>query len=321
MQPKVSVIIPVYNAELFIAETIGSVLAQTYTNIEIVVVDNGSTDDTAHWFKENVNTKIKYYYTQNKGASAARNFGLSKATGDYIQFLDADDVLHPDKLKLQIDVMQQAGALLSFSLWDTFTETLPNERPFKFDHVNYKSLNNGASIITSFGMDNWFIPVFSYLTHIDLIHQAGDWNETITNNDDAEFFSRVLLHCRKIVCVDKILGYYRILKTDSLSKINTKEKVESAYNSVILIENSIRQFENFKELLSYPKTLFYYQYKWFKKDYPEQSLRSEKRFNRIKADCFLSKHKESLILINLFGLKNGGYLNYLLKRILKRLNL
>lgn len=321
MQPKVSVIIPVYNAELFIAETIGSVLAQTYTNIEIVVVDNGSTDNTALWFKENVNTKIKYYYTQNKGASAARNFGLTKATGEYIQFLDADDILHPDKIKLQIDAMQQSGALMSFSLWDNFAETLPKERPFKFKHIDYKSLKNGVSILTSFGMENWFIPVFSYLTHVDLIFKTGGWNETLTNNDDAEFFARVLYHCQQLVCVDKTLGYYRTMEKDSLSKGNTKSKIDSAYRSCLLIEEFFK-LQGAKNILqSYPKRLHYYHYKWFKNDFPFESKRSAKRFDSIKAGCFLKKNKRLWLFIKIFGIEKGEFVNYLYMRILKRLSI
>lgn len=104
-EPSVSVIIPTYNRARFIPIAVQSVLDQTFRNVEIVVVDDGSTDDTRRAlepFKE----KISYFVTENKGAAHARNFGMKAAGGKYIAFLDSDDCYLPHKLELQISFME-----------------------------------------------------------------------------------------------------------------------------------------------------------------------------------------------------------------------
>lgn len=104
--PLVSIIIPSYQSAQFVTKAIDSCLAQTYPNIEIIIIDDGSTDNT----KEVVSTyitakKINYIYHANKGLSGARNTGLKLANGAYIQFLDADDTINPEKIQLQIDYL------------------------------------------------------------------------------------------------------------------------------------------------------------------------------------------------------------------------
>lgn len=100
---QISVIIPVFNGEKYLSEAIESVLAQTYENIELIVVDDGSSDksrDVALSY-----TTVKYFYQENKGVAAARNLGIQKATSEYISFLDADDLWLPNKLLLQMKAL------------------------------------------------------------------------------------------------------------------------------------------------------------------------------------------------------------------------
>lgn len=99
--PLISNIIPVYNGERYLAEAIESVLAQTYRNIEIIIVDDGSTDGSAEVAKH-YKSPVRYYFQSNSGAGAARNRGIALAQGNFLAFLDADDLWLPDKLKLQI---------------------------------------------------------------------------------------------------------------------------------------------------------------------------------------------------------------------------
>ncbi|OGI07828.1 MAG: hypothetical protein A2X41_11920 [Candidatus Margulisbacteria bacterium GWE2_39_32] len=108
MMPKVSIIIPTYNRSQRLSEAIDSVIAQTYTNIEIIVIDDGSTDET----EEIINSKkasfpILYTKQKNKGVSAARNYGISLASGDYICFLDSDDIWYPQKVQVQLAIMEK----------------------------------------------------------------------------------------------------------------------------------------------------------------------------------------------------------------------
>ncbi len=101
MNALVSVIIPVYNGERYLAEAIGSAQAQTYRPIEIIVVDDGSTDGTAEVVKPFI-PSVHYVYQENGGTGAARNRGIEAAQGDFFAFLDADDLWQPDKLSLQM---------------------------------------------------------------------------------------------------------------------------------------------------------------------------------------------------------------------------
>jgi glycosyltransferase involved in cell wall biosynthesis len=105
-RPTVSVIIPTYNRAGYVVEAIESVLAQTYKNIEIVVIDDGSTDDTPEMLKP-YKEKIKYIYTENGGPARARNIGMKEAAGEYIAFLDSDDLYYPFKTEIQVAFLQK----------------------------------------------------------------------------------------------------------------------------------------------------------------------------------------------------------------------
>lgn len=123
---KVSVIIPFYNGVEWLFESVDSVLKQTYDNIEIIVINDGSKEDVGK-FLDKYGSKIIYHYQENQGVAVARNNGISIATGDYIAFLDSDDIWLPDKLELQIQFMQKSGAKWShtgFYYWFPESEKL-----------------------------------------------------------------------------------------------------------------------------------------------------------------------------------------------------
>jgi len=105
--PLVSIVVPCYNHGHYLGQAIASVLAQTYSNYEIIVVDDGSQDDTRSVVERFGSPKIRYLFQENRGRSNARNAGLAVASGDYIAFLDSDDFYLPEKLALQIDFLQQ----------------------------------------------------------------------------------------------------------------------------------------------------------------------------------------------------------------------
>ena len=103
---KVSVIIPTYNRAHLVSEAINSVLNQTYQDFEIIVVDDGSTDETCEKLRP-YQDKIKYVYVKNGGAAYARNVGMKIARGKYIAFLDSDDLYYPYKIELQADFLDR----------------------------------------------------------------------------------------------------------------------------------------------------------------------------------------------------------------------
>jgi glycosyltransferase involved in cell wall biosynthesis len=114
MHKKVSVIIPAFNAAAYIRKSVESVLAQTYQNFEVIVIDDGSTDGTAEIVKSFVDKRIKYFYQENKGLSGARNAGFGLSSGEYLIFLDSDDLLEPACLEKSVaflDKKQEFGAV------------------------------------------------------------------------------------------------------------------------------------------------------------------------------------------------------------------
>jgi len=105
LEPQVSVIIPTFNRAPLIKEAIESVFSQTFTDYEIIIVDDGSTDNTHKLISDFSSNKIKYFYQPNKGRSAARNLGIREASGEFIAFLDSDDLFSPFKLEIQVNQM------------------------------------------------------------------------------------------------------------------------------------------------------------------------------------------------------------------------
>jgi glycosyltransferase involved in cell wall biosynthesis len=121
--PKVSIITALHNKEPYIAETIRSVLAQTMTNWELIVVENGSADNGTKIVRQFSDSRIRLVISPKQGPGAARNFGLTQATGEWILFLDADDLVMPDYLKRVIDTGEQAKADMVVSRWRKFTNS------------------------------------------------------------------------------------------------------------------------------------------------------------------------------------------------------
>src|SRR5438067_12184345 len=119
MNPKVSVIIPTYNRVARVQNAINSVLCQTFTDFEVIVVDDGSSDDTAIILQETYGDRIRYFAQPNQGVSAARNKGLAEARGEWIALLDSDDLWEKEKLEWQFKALQRFGSQCGGCYTDT----------------------------------------------------------------------------------------------------------------------------------------------------------------------------------------------------------
>jgi glycosyltransferase involved in cell wall biosynthesis len=305
-QPLVSIIIPSYNSKAYLKEAVASALNQSYDPIEIIVVNDGSTDDTQDLFPEFESKGVTCHTIQNGGASNARNFGMSKAQGDYIQFLDADDILVDSKIEKQLQLMQLQNADISYTPWIDIVEN-PNDtfqKQFKFLHIDHTLIRTGQELMTSFGMDNWFIPTLAWLVKKELLNKAGFWNPVKCPNDDGEYFSRVLFWAERVVCCDENLAYYRVTLYDSLSKLNSHPKIQASFNSYQQIEALLLTC-NDRKLMSYTKRLYYMQYKLIKKKYPKLAKRAAHHFDKIEAPSFLMERRRYWMFINWFGLYRG----------------
>lgn len=243
---KVSVLIPAYNASAFIDETIRSVLAQAWPNVEVIVVDDGSTDGTLAKAKAYADSNVCVVSQRNAGASAARNHAFTLASGEYIQYLDADDVLHPDKIRAQMECLQQRPeAKISASAWAMFYTT-PDERDLH-PTILWRDYTDPVQWLVDAWENGVWMQPSAWLTHRSLIEAAGSWNEKISLHDDGEFFSRVLLQSREIIFCEAAKSFYRKGISDSLSSVRGEKAAQShlavcqAYEATLLAVRNNKQ--------------------------------------------------------------------------------
>ena len=208
---KVSVVIPLYNSVSFIEETLQSVLNQSYPNIEIMVIDDHSTDDSFNKALEFQTENIIVKLNKGKGACAARNYGFELSTGDYIQFLDADDILSSDKIERQVKALNGASDKLAVCNTYHFAHKL-EEGVCTDQHFVFSTNKPEELFINLWGGNDLqmnLIQTSAWLTPRDLIEKVGLWDESLAKDQDGEFFARVGLQSSGIVYVPEIKNYYR----------------------------------------------------------------------------------------------------------------
>lgn len=270
----VSIIIPVYNRASFIGETLNSVISQTYSLWECIIVDDGSTDGTMEIIKDccKKDSRIKIYSRpphKSKGASSCRNYGIEIAEGDFIQFLDSDDLLHKNKLWAQLKVVDRYDNDTLFTgKWGGFENPKDLVSRFKQKYYSYRTFNKNLKLLNCFGFYNEFFPLHVYLIPRDLIRKAGFWNEELSNNDDAEFFTRVILNSSRVVFVPNASVYYRYSSSNKLSSFDSKDKLVSAINSWKLIDENVKKVQP-GYTSSYTKNAAWNIFKIAQEQYPE----------------------------------------------------
>ena len=236
---SVSIIIPVYNSAKYLAACIDSALNQSWGFKEIILVDDGSTDGSYKILDKYSNVRgLKVIRQKNKGASAARNAGLKEATGDYIQFLDADDLLSPDKIEAQLKALN--GSLthlcicetVHFNDGDNYLNGVHSKDWFHTgsdDPVDFLTkLYSGEETIPGYG---GMITIHSWLTPKKLIDEAGPWNENLSLDDDGEFFCRVVLASSGIKFSDVGFNYYR--KYNNRLSLSSQKNINGMKSAVL----------------------------------------------------------------------------------------
>lgn len=215
--PLVSILIPAWNAAAWISETIESALAQTHPNIEIIIVDDGSRDTTLNRARGFESGKVKVVTQANAGASAARNHALRLAQGDFIQFLDADDLLSPRKIELQLaDLANRPPLSVATCRWGRFEQNIANanfvdEKVFRdFVPIDFLLLHIGEACMMHPAA--WLVPR-------SVQAKVEPWNENLTLNDDGEYFARVVSNSVGIAFTSdpNAASYYRSHRSSSLS--------------------------------------------------------------------------------------------------------
>lgn len=196
IKPMITVIIPAYNAEAFIAETLLSVINQSWDNYEIILVDDGSSDHTAAI--ASTFPAVTVICQENRGVAAARNIAIAKARGDYIAFLDADDLWPPQKLSKQIEYMQQYPELgISYTLHQCFLDHSMDTMPLWVRPELFASQEAG------------YIPS-ALMVSREILQQVGLFNEHYQVSEDTEWLLRAKEKGIQIGLVPELLLHKRV---------------------------------------------------------------------------------------------------------------
>lgn len=225
--PIISVIIPAYNAQRTILETIQSLQQQTFSDFEIVVINDGSTDGTVELLKQIAEPRLKVFSYENGGLPVARNRGIDRATGDYITFIDADDLWTPDKLESQLTALQQnpqAGVAYS---WTAFINE-KSEVLYAWEPIYYQ-----GNVYPQLLVKNFISSGSNILVRREFIEAAGRFDPTLKSAEDWDYYIRLAAACQ-FVLVPQYQILYRRSSQSMTSKVDVMEKyiltvIETAY--------------------------------------------------------------------------------------------
>ena len=215
-KPSVSIITPCYNGARYLRETIESALAQTRPPLEMIVIDDGSTDDSAA-IAESFGEPVRVIRQKNQGESVARNRGIEVARGSHLMFLDADDLLHPEALERLTDAV--AGDPRAVALMGSAT-FLGDERTTFLSTVTPQVDDFLATVVSrNPGL------IHAYLTPTDLVKQVGGFSDSLVYFEDWDFWCQVALTGAPLVPVDFVGALYRRhsnAQTPSAKKVDRK---------------------------------------------------------------------------------------------------
>lgn len=200
MNPKVSVVIPTYNRAANVQSSIESVLAQTFSDLEVIVVDDGSSDDTGKTLREVFAERIRYYFQANQGVSVARNKGVEEARGEWIAFLDSDDLWEKEKLEWQFKVLEAFGPQCGACYTDTRLFNNPETRTF-FQMAEQGRRHEGTmgvntdvlEMLVRPGGAGMLVCISSLMARSDVVRKAGGFDPKLGFYADNEFMFRLAM--------------------------------------------------------------------------------------------------------------------------------
>jgi glycosyltransferase involved in cell wall biosynthesis len=314
---SVSIIIPVFNAEAYLASTLNSCLNQDMTVVkEIILVNDHSTDSSRDIIKEyqsNHPNLIKFLSNEGrKGAPASRNLGIKHATGDYIQFLDADDLLSKDKLKCQYDALVNSkGQAVATCSWFKFQDDLADAEVRK-QHIDKSYENPWEWLVDSWsGMGVGQTGI--WLVSKDLIDQVSGFDESLEMNQDGDFFAKVLLRADQIIYCDSVSVYYRNRYANSVSKNTTDKAAWSVLQSYKAYEDIL----NFIDLPKIREALCSNYYRFVYQYYNKYQELAEEAMNRAESLGFEPFERDNLSWFSVLS-KSIGYRNtFKLRQLIK----
>lgn len=236
----VSIIIPTYNCERWVSDAIESSLRQSYPNREVIVIDDGSTDNTCTLISERYGNRVKYIRQNNLGLAAARNRGLYEAKGDYIQFLDSDDLIKSDKIEIQIDAIRNidgyAVSYTDYRIIDINTNTILGNR---YLSPNIPTESFYYSLIADWET-RFSVPVHCFLFKSAIFRDNNiRFDVSLPNHEDWDCWIRIFAFNPKVVFVNTICAFYRIKPSSMCS-----DRALMRAGFITCIDKYINYFDN-----------------------------------------------------------------------------
>ena len=239
--PLISVIMPCFNSAKTLAASIASVFAQSYPTLELIVVDDGSNDNSLAILKKITNPRLKIFQQSHTGVSVARNKALTEANGSLIAFLDADDSWHPDCLLILFQTLQkQADAKLAYCGWQNIGLSAPQNRPFS--PPDYETPEKALRLF-----ENCRWPIHACLTYHSVISEAGGFNHQLTSSEDFLLWLKIAVN-HKIVQTPEVLAFYHFH-----ARQTTKNRAQTAINHLKAQQLFIKEHPKYSQQLGLKK--------------------------------------------------------------------
>jgi glycosyltransferase involved in cell wall biosynthesis len=249
--PSISVVIPLFNKQKDIGNTLQSVLNQTYQHFEIIVVNDGSTDKSGKVVERFLDERIQYFEIDNCGAAGARNYGIQKAVGEYIAFLDADDYWYPDHLENVVSLIRQFPEgrwfATAYEIYHSHKMTLPMDAPIiqfreswrgEVDNFFKNSLRDCMAWTSAVCMKKSFI------------NELGGFNTNFDTGQDVDLWIRAALQSN-LYFSNKISARYRFIGSNRLTHMPTLEKKHMEPDAFVMYEGNNPSLKKYLDLIRY----------------------------------------------------------------------
>jgi len=234
-KPTVSIITPAYNAGKYISATVNSVLRQTFDDFELIIIDDGSKDNTAEIVRTFLfDPRIRYIFQENKGQASARNHGIRESKGSYIAFLDSDDLWASDKLAKQMDLINESQAQVCYT--DVEIINADTEEVLPYSRVGWFEKMRRGDILPFLIYYN-FIPFASVVVCKESLDRIGGMDESIIMGDDWDVLLRLATSCRFDYVDERLLKYRAGHSTQLSQKIELRYKYQD-----IIIDKLFKQY-------------------------------------------------------------------------------
>ena len=243
--PLVSILIPLHNAENYIEDTIAKALQQSYLNIELIIVDDHSTDNSLIIAQKYESDKVHIYTNPRKGGNTARNYAFEKCNGKYIKFMDADDYCTDDMIEKQMERILKDGDNNTL-IFSPVKMLYPDGRLFLPPREIDKDYTPGIELLIDIWREKGWNCPHCHLMHRDLFIKSGGWDESIIKNQDGEFFARVAAKASKALSVKEVYAIWRQTGSGVSSQMSLKAQ-ESMLHTYDIISHLILNYKDNEE--------------------------------------------------------------------------